>query len=285
MSELSDFTGLSKAAVVLAQRASSIIGDFLKPVHIRRIARAKADAAITSAETDIEIEDLKRRALRRWVEEEASHQRNMENTTAKALSQLKDDARPDLLNHDWLVNYYDKCRKVSDEEMQNLWSRILSGEANAPGSFSRRTVNFVSELDKEEAELFSTLCRFSWFIGTNLPLIIDHRDKVYNEYGVDYTSLSHLHSIGLVDFHSLGQHHVSSVTQEKILVSYFDRSYLLDVSKASKKILEVGQIVLTKIGKELAPLCSGGPVVNFRDYVLEKWKEYSPKTVLITDTK
>ena len=257
----------------------------MKPIHIRRIAMAKADAAVISAETDIEIEDLKRRALRRWVQEEVSHQRNMESTTVKALPQLVDDARPDRLNNDWLVKYYDKCRKVSDEGMPNLWSCILSGEANSPGSFSRRTVNCVADIDKEEAERFSTLCRVSWFIGTNCPLIIDHRDKIYNEYGVNYTSLSHLHSIGLVDFHSLGQHHVSSATQDRIIVSYFDRSYLIDVSKSSKKILEVGQIMLTKIGKELAPLCRGNPVVNFRDYVLEKWNKYSPMPVRITDTK
>lgn len=30
--------------------------------------------------------------------------------------------------------------------MQTLWARILAGEANAPGKFSKRTVNLVGSL-------------------------------------------------------------------------------------------------------------------------------------------
>ena len=54
---------------------------------------------------------------------------------------------------------------ISDEEMQNIKSQVLSGEANSPGSFSKRTVNLLSDLDKKDAELFQTLCRFVWLIG------------------------------------------------------------------------------------------------------------------------
>jgi hypothetical protein len=42
----------------------------------------------------------------------------------------------------------------------------LAGEANRPGSFSKRTLSTVSDLDKRDAEVFTTLCRFGWRIGT-----------------------------------------------------------------------------------------------------------------------
>ena len=57
---------------------------------------------------------------------------NMEGITAKALPLLNENAGPDSMDNDWIVNFFDKSRIVSDDEMQNLWSRVLAGEANAP---------------------------------------------------------------------------------------------------------------------------------------------------------
>ena len=46
--------------------------------------------------------------------------------------------------------------------MQILWARVLAGEANAPGTYSKRTVNLLSDFDKSDAELFTKLCGFGW---------------------------------------------------------------------------------------------------------------------------
>ena len=40
--------------------------------------------------------------------------------------------------------------------------------------------------------------------------------------------------------------------------------------------LQIGTVVLTKIGKELAPICGSKPVEGFYEYVKEQWKEYLP---------
>ena len=270
---------LSKAVKALIDHTAKFIGDALEPQQIRRIAKAKVDAALIEAEGDIVVEDLHRRTARRWIKDEMRDQINMEDIRAASLPQLNDDARPNLMDDDWTINFFDKCRKTSDKQMRNLWSRILAGEANSPGSFSRRTVNFVAELDKSEAELFSTLCRFSWRIKSVHPLIVSHQDEIYNEYGINYTSLSHLASIGLVDFHSLGQYNILGITRDTFIVSYFEKSCLLDISGIPKKKIETGQIKFTKIGEELAPLCDSRQVDGFFDYVLEKWSKYSPKPV------
>lgn len=68
------------------------------------------------------------------------------------------------MDDDWIVNFFDKCRLVRDEQMQSLWARILAGEANKPGTFSRRTVNFVASMDKIDASAFTHLCSFCWHI-------------------------------------------------------------------------------------------------------------------------
>ena len=95
--------------------------------------------------------------------------------------------------------FLDKCRIVSDKEMQSLWSRLLAGEANTPGTYSKRTVNFLSDFDKSDADLFTKLCGFGWNIGYDVPLVFDEVEKIYTTYSVNFDSLSHLDSIGLIN--------------------------------------------------------------------------------------
>ena len=78
------------------------------------------------------------------------------------MPRLHEDANPESVDNDWIVNFFDKSRIVSDSEMQELWSRVLANEANSPGSYSKRTVNFLSDMDKNEAESFTKLCGFVW---------------------------------------------------------------------------------------------------------------------------
>ena len=153
---------LSKPATVLLEKIFSALGGYFEPFQIRRIAHAKADAAKIAATADIEITELQQRAIRRFVAEETKKQDNMESITAKALPQIGDDAKTENVEDDWITNFFDKCRLISDEEMQTLWSKVLAGEANSPGRFSRRTVNFMASLSKSDAALFSTLCGFCW---------------------------------------------------------------------------------------------------------------------------
>ena len=148
---------LSKPAVVLFEKISEGVGGIFKPYQIKRVAKAQAEAEKIKAQTDIEITDLHRRAVHRWIEEEAKRQKNMEDIIAKAVPQLNEDSKPDTMEDDWIANFFDKCRIVSDNEMQILWSQVLAGEANVPGTYSKRTVNLLSELDKSDAALFTKL--------------------------------------------------------------------------------------------------------------------------------
>ena len=196
---------LSKPADTLIKKVSDAVGGFFAPYQVKRMAKAEAEAAMIKAQSETEITDLHRRAVHRWIEEEAQRQKNMEDITAKALPQLDEKATPDSVEDDWLVNFFDKSRIVSDNEMQELWSRVLAGEANTPGTYSKRTVNFLSDLDKADAELFAKLCGFGWMIGNVVPLVFDFQAEIYNKHGINFNSLRHLESIGLVQFDSIAE--------------------------------------------------------------------------------
>ena len=200
----------------------------------------------------------------------------MEGVTAKALPQLNENANPDSIEDDWIVNFFDKSRIVSDNEMQGLWSRVLAGEANAPGSYSKRTVNSLSDLDKAEADLFTKLCGFVWMVGEPVPLVFDVAAGIYNRQGINFSSLSHLDSIGLVKFGGMAGF-INKDLRKRLTVAYYGRTLILEMPKPANNELNIGKVLLTRIGLELVSICGSKPVEGFWEYVKERWKEYSPE--------
>ena len=269
---------LSKPANTLIKKISNAAGVLFEPRQIKRVAKAKAEKAIIDTQSEIEITDLRRRAALRWIEEEAQRQKNMEDITARALPQLEENAKPESVEDDWIVNFFDKSRIVSDKEMQELWSRVLASEANAPGTYSKRTVNFLSDLDKTEAELFTKLCGFGWQIGDIVPLVFDVQAEIYNRYGINFNALIHLESIGLVQFNNLTGFRRLKLPKS-IVLHYYGKPLHLNLPKDANNELDIGTVLLTRIGKELAPICGSKPVEGFWEYVRDKWKNYLPKPV------
>ena len=258
-----------------------MVGDLSEPWRIKRVAKAKADAALIEAETEIQITDLKQRVMHRRTEEDARHQQNIENIVGKAIRQLNDDAKSDTnpadMDDDWIANFFDKCRIVSDGDMQTLWSKVLAGEAGEPGTYSKRTVNFLSEMDKNEAALFTKLCGFVWQIGNIDPLIFDYQEKIYNDNGINFNTLTHLDSIGLI-----GCGGVSTIRRiglpQKFTIGFYGKPLALQMPKDADNELDIGHVVFTNIGRELAPICGSKPVAGFYEYVKEHWKQYLPES-------
>lgn len=267
---------IAKPADTLIKKVSKAVGGVFAPYQIKRVAKAEAEAAIIQAETQIQITDLHRRAMPRFVEEEAKKQENIEEITNKALPHLQASTDAEKMDDDWVTNFFDKSRIISDGEMQDLWSRVLAGEANAPGTYSKRTVNFLGDLDKTDADLFSRLCGFGWMIGNVVPLVFDAQAEVYNKQGIDFNSLSHLESIGLVQFNNIAGYSRLKLPK-KFQVFYYGSPLSLEMAGESDNQLEIGKVLLTKTGQELAPICRSKAVPSFVDYVKEQWKAHLPK--------
>ena len=275
---LVDASKLAKPAVVLIKRISSAIGWIADPHQIKRIARAEAAANRVRTESDIETNELRIRAEQRLDIENIQHQKNLESIVQTALPQVDENAKPDSIDDDWISNFFEKCRTVSDIDMQRLWSRILAGEANSPGSYSRRTVNSVSELEKEEANIFSALCGFCIALtGEKVPLVFDVKDQIYASNNLDFSALSHLDSIGLIDFSHLTGFVIEDLRPQIYLVSYFGRTISLNV--AGDRRLQLGKVRLTRIGAELERICGAKPVDGFLDYTVRQWSKHSARAI------
>jgi hypothetical protein len=261
---------LSKPATVLIEKISDAVGGIAKPWQIRRVAKAEAEADKIKAISHIEIDELQRRALQRFVVEEAKKQSNIEEITAKALPQVKEEAEPQNIEDDWITNFFDKCRLISDDEMQTLWSKVLAGEANAPGTYSKRTVNLLGSLDKSDAFLFQSLCGFGWFFGNVVPIIFEAEDEIYNKHGINFTTLKHLDEIGLLSFESFSGYSKIHLPK-KIRFTYYGKPIDIEFENEEDNRIGIGHILLSKTGQELAPICGSKAIPEFFDYVIEKW--------------
>ncbi|SFE90776.1 Protein of unknown function [Dyella marensis] len=240
------------------------------PTQMKRIARAEAETALIAAQAQIEINDLQRRAALRWVAEETRKQVNIEAITEKAIEQLDDGADPSNIEDDWIANFFEKSKIVSDEEMQKIWAQVLAQEANHPGKFSKRAVNIIAELSKRDAEAFTSLCRFI-LPQLGEALIFNENDHIYNNNGVSFGTITELESIGLVNYAGLGSFSRNAITR-KILATYFNSPIIFELDDGVTS-MPIGKVIFTTAGRELSHIIKTNPVPEFLNYVLNYYQQ------------
>ena len=261
---------LSKPATVLIEKVCNAVGIVYEPTRIKRQARAEVEAEQIKALARIELRQIEHRAIERLVHQEARKQENIESITAQAASALPPHAKVESLEEDWVAHFFKQCDSVSDTEMQSLWARLLSGEATSPGSFSKRTVDFVSTMDKKDAALFTALCQFTWVIGEPTPLIYEADSNVYNNQGITFSVLKHLDAIGLISFESVSGY-VRKGFGKYAHAFYYGRPTQLEFSADAGNQLNLGHVFFTSTGRELLGICGSNRNQEFYEYVLQEW--------------
>jgi hypothetical protein len=97
----------------------------------------------------------------------------------------------DSLEDDWLNIFERYAEDASTERMQMLWGRVLSGEIRNPGTYSLRTLRFLSEFSQADALTFANFCEcaFGFFAPKSL---------VKSSDGSDIKHLLDLEAAGLI---------------------------------------------------------------------------------------
>jgi Protein of unknown function (DUF2806) len=265
-----NLSDLSKPATVLVEKVCNAVGMLYEPKHIKRVAKAEAAADEIRALGRIRTSALERRAMKRLVHQEARKQENIEQITSQAAKSLPQDAKVQDLDEDWVAHFFKQCDTVSDKEMQSLWARLLSGEATKSGTFSKRTVDFVSSMDKKDAKLFTSFCQFVWVVEELTPLIYEANGDIYVKHGISFGSLKHLDAIGLISFEAVSGY-MRKGRGKYWLVSYYGRGTLIEFLTDGEQKFMAGHVLLTTTGKELAPVCGSPQNEEFYQYVIQKW--------------
>lgn len=273
---------ISKPATVLIEKISNAIGIIYEPTRTKRMAKAEIFAAKIKAEGDIEITEIQQRAMQRIIYSEERKQENIESITAQAIGQLNDSASPQDIEDDWLSNFFEKCKNISNNEMQSLWAGILAGESNKPGSYSKRTIELISTLDKTEADLFTSICSLSIAVDPSgnkvLPIFLNHSTDLFKNLGLNYTTLSNLDSIGLIKFTPNASVRLPTIPP-RLSCYYFDSLLLFSFPQKEANVMLLGDVMLTKVGDQLSSICGAKPIPGFLEHITS---EYAKAKVILS---
>ncbi|WP_082448066.1 DUF2806 domain-containing protein [Xylophilus sp. Leaf220] len=274
---LVDFSAFAKPVEVLVQAITSAVGIWYEPHQMKRIARAKGEVSLIEFANQQKLSALESRAVNRIVVQESRAQNNIESIASQSLPLVKEDAHPEQLKSDWLSNFFDKAKHISDEQMQSAWAKVLAGEANTPGSFSRRAVNLLAEIDGADAFLFDTLCRFRVSFPEEYVIVSEVRNEIYNRHGINFASLTHLENLGLIAFSSLSSFLIQP-DQNKLTAQYCDHKLDLTLFAMPIPELSVGRVMLSGPGSEIASLCVREEIPGFYEHLKHIWSAHLAHT-------
>lgn len=269
---LSNIGDITKPANTLIEKIADAIGVLYEPSRIVRKAKAEAKAHEIMAISEMNVKEIRYRALQRFVYEETRKQNNIESIIEQTIPQIQANAQSEKIEEDWLVKFFENAKLISDTEMQSLWSKILSGETNNPGAFSKRTISLVAELDKKDAILFTNLCKFGFSIGNVIVVVFDSKNEIYNKHGINFNTLTHLDKAGLIQFDYLAGF-IRQKLQKRITIFYYGRPINIEFPNEADNNLECGTVLLSQAGEQLAPICGSSADDEIYQFTIEQWKK------------
>ena len=282
-------------ALEVGDKAVGILDKLLGPWFTRRQADANTRAILQEVLTDQVATHMDAYANDPVMMEAimSCHGRfgfkNIARIVQLAVPQLDESARPGLMSEDWGANFRDKANTCSDPEMAELWAQLLAAEVNNPGSYSRKTVNVMADLEPSDARLFKALCDFRIIptkFGTRTScqgeqeihftpnslssklVVLDERHSVYRSKGIDFGSLARLEWLGLIRYLASGY---GEERRGKIFSGYVHGNGQLFLSYDG--VLPLGRAEFVPAGTQLAALCTPMETPDgFADYITDFWR-------------
>ena len=192
----------------------------------------------------------------------------------RALELLKDETLhgmdPDLSGH-----MAAKFKMANTDEMQELWAKVLAEEIKEPGVFSKRDVDEIARLSKEEASDFARLIRHVWHISRTsgyIPALVLNEEEAFQFYVLDNV----LRRSGLIEDIFWGVGSNDSKEGSSIEVRYFGRRCVLEVLKLRNETMNISgdnRIVLTPLGRSMSSIVSRKAIPGEFEKRVKEWRE------------
>ena len=273
----------SEPAKKLLEAIYAAIGKLYEPVHHKRMTDAEIyrireytkaikeniDVPITYKDDHLQIdgsdfEALRNRAGSRLAYQEITKQENIETIANKAFAELEgkesQSQSDEKISPEWMNRFINTAGEISTEEMQNLWAKVLAGEAVKPNSYSLRTLECLRNLSVDDAKLFE---KISEFILEEKTLFNDR--ELNAKYGISFNDILQLGECGLLNTDAFLSSTVN-VHKQPIEIIDFGEYFLL--ASSNEEIgLTFWHYPLSRAGRELLR------VARKKNYSLEYIKD------------
>jgi len=224
-------------------------------IEIIERARAKAKAESNEIEADSYV-----RINERFLFKELKRQQNIDNVSQIAAQQLYNEeiVSDAPVDNDWTSRFFNIIEDISDNEMQQLWGRILAGEVRRPNSYSLRSLELLKNLTKNEADVFVKFVQAKIGCGDDGFVYNKNSGKYLEEkFGITITDRLLLTELGLLSTNDDLVFSLDSLNQddETVIFKYGTKGLFFyrgsDVPAQTIEILK-----FTKTGEELSRLIS-----------------------------
>ena len=274
----------------LIDTISAAIGKVYEPRHIKKMADAKAYeisqvASAIKDNTDVpiqytgqegalaidstDVDDLIKRVGMRLANQEIRKQENIDAIVSKSYQELENesDVSSEPVDVDWTMRFMNYAGEIGNEELQNLWAKILSGEVKQPNTFSLRTLDVVRNLTCKEAELFVKVS----------PLVVS--DFIINDldflqkYNLSYSDILLLDNCGLINSNGMISRKFNIQNSRPVLLNK-DYIFLAESHDGKECQLNIQVFILTEAGKSVLKVINAE--VN-KDYFVNLCKNIKKK--------
>lgn len=165
-------------------------------------AKAQSILAKKKAESDAEVEILRMQGKEKVAQYVMSRNTQKIENVGEILAKAEQHFSPDEevsnepVDKDWMNRFLDIAETISDDEMRDLWARVLAGEVKRPTTYSLRTLDVLRNITKTEAELIvkssnymvgNSICTENFALTLDEQLLLDDMGIIYGEQL--YTSL------------------------------------------------------------------------------------------------
>ena len=203
-----------------------------------------------------ETQELYERTCSRLLHQEMKKQENIENIISSAKDILEKEQEDSIsskdVSEDWMMRFFNSVQDISDEKMQLLWGKILAGEIKQPNSFSLRSLDAMTKISKDEAQLFEKLS--SYVINFRGTYAILNNDDLNEKYSISYGQILALDECGIID--SSAMMSLELGINEKVTLEIVYDSQLLIASAKDKRKIRIQIFKLTRIGMEIFKIIS-----------------------------
>lgn len=150
---------------------------------------------------------------------------------------------------DWFFRFYETVGSVSDQQMQELWARILAGEVRNPGSHSFHLIEILKRMSKTDAELFNKICSLSIEIDDHI--FIPNYKSYLSHYGISFDELLILDEFGLINTNGMISLNVIVPVNGRVICKSIKNEIYANSITDKREIMKIDQFPLTHVGREL----------------------------------
>lgn len=254
----------SKTANNLLNKIANVVG------YVFETKKHKKDAQksiIDEIANRTDINPIERMAIISDYKKVIKHYKNTTNIIERALVDLGTDAKVEDLKDDWIETFFEYAEKVSDDDIQLVWSKLLSRESNVPGTIPKSLLSTLYNLDHDLAQTFNELCGFCMECVALLPYK-DNYIKYYDPLGITYKSLTELQRHGLIVYSNISEFGVDTNSSQMCYLA--NKGY--KVRPVNGRI-NFGNVMLTNDGVALCKCIARPMNINITEIMESYWKD------------